>query len=153
MKNYYLAYMKILNPILLSNNNTDITLECKRIIVEKTIFGYQEIFTNHKFYVINDVLVENQKPNNKEYQWTIKNSKILSKLRKGETFFLLDTKYIRIATKKDVNEYIKDFCNNDLKLFYEKKKQEKLKQKQEHQNKKQENTEIKKLIKNYKKIF
>ena len=70
MKKYYTAYMIILDPKNL--NNSDITITYENVIVEKTIFGYQEIFTNHKFFIYKNALEKNQKYNNKNFPWTKK---------------------------------------------------------------------------------
>ena len=149
MNKYYVANMIVLNDFKYEFL-PDINIKIEKIIVEKTIFGYQEILTKHKLFINRGALTENQKFTKQKFPWTIKNENLLYQLKKEKMFFLLNPNSIRLANIEEVKDYLKNFDNSYLKKFYEMQKEDKIKRKNKKIENKENNKEIKKLIKEFK---
>ena len=149
MNKYYVADMIVIDEFE-STSLPDIAIKIERIIVEKTIFGYQEILTKHKLLINQGAITKNKKFNKEKLPWTIENKNLLYYLKKEKMFFLLKPNSIRLANKDDVKNYLKSFDNSYLKKFHRMRKEEKIKRKNKKIKKKQNNEEIKKLIKEFK---
>ena len=150
MSKLYVASLIILNPRDISSYDNKIkTYHSEEILVKKTLFGYEEVFTNHPLYKTN-ALRRNYFGDDDIYMFIIEDSSIYKNLKKGQMQFVLDKNLsfpLKEAEEKDAKKYIENFETSALKRYYDQQQAEQEAEIEERKREKQSKKEAKRLIK------
>lgn len=150
MAKLYVANLVILNPRDISSCDNKIkTYDSETILVKKTLFGYEEVFTKHMLYKT-DALRRNYGVDDYMYMFIIGDSYIYKNLKEGKMQFVLDKNKsfpLKEAEEKDAKKYIDNFEKSAIKRYYDQQEEALAAERAEIERKIASKKRAKKLIK------